>query len=76
MRYATLKQQTWIYRRHYPKDVGAILGLKPHHTYEVRVQYRSFQSRLCVAPKRTNFKISTVNKVRKPADLSRLSYWS
>lgn len=27
MRYATLKQQTWIYRRHYPKDVGAILGL-------------------------------------------------
>ena len=27
MRYATLKQHTWIYRRHYPKDVSAILGL-------------------------------------------------
>lgn len=26
MRYATLKQHTWLYRRHYPKDVKAILG--------------------------------------------------
>lgn len=27
MKYATLKQSTWIYRRHYPKDVKAILGI-------------------------------------------------
>lgn len=26
MKYATLKQNTWLYRRHYPKDVRAILG--------------------------------------------------
>ncbi len=26
MKYATLKQNTWIYRRHYPSDVKAILG--------------------------------------------------
>ena len=26
IKYATLKQLTWIYRRHYPKDGRAILG--------------------------------------------------
>jgi integrase len=26
MKYATLKQNTWIFRRHYPKDVSLVLG--------------------------------------------------
>lgn len=26
MRYAALNQNTWIYRRHYPKDVVMVLG--------------------------------------------------